>query len=536
VSETVDAYLGAAEVHRRTDYLRDPGGGSDPRLIRSWLARRTEAKPPPFKTYDDCRVVYLPTALRGTRMRTWEALRRLDPRTGHDERGGDPVDVVAIARLLFQAAGVVRVLVGPETSKGRWFRAAGSAHNLSPLELYLVCGDVGGLASGVYHYGSLTHTLSLIRAGDHRGRLARAIARAQVPILYVVVTAVPWRTVWRDGDRGFRNVFLDAGTLLSHLLTSARVAPSTVASLDVAFVDEAVDELLALDGVAESSIVVASIGPPAWAPPPSPRLTRAPVGSLGETHHLAFVTQALREGVMRDARGVRAWRSRAQAFHGERLPTLRRTGRDGSMSVDRAIRARSSTRRFEARAIDGAAARAILPLAVGPVTSDATAAGGTLLEHRTIVHAVDGIAPGVHDLDGRLVTGCASVDQRMSTARLSMGQLLARDAALVAVHATSLPKVFDILGDRGYRAALLEAGSASGRLQLAAAAIGWGATALVCYDDEMRAVLGEGIAPLMLTALGHPAHAARPGGSPRHPSRLRRIPTPGRTPEEAADL
>ncbi len=80
-----------------------------------------------------------------------------------------------------------------------------------------------------------------------------------------------------------------------------------------------------------------------------------------------------------------------------------------------------------------------------------------------------------------------------------------------------------VLGDRGYRAALLEAGVVEGRLHLAAAALRLGATGLTYYDHEVSRFFVTDLAPLLVTAVGVPAYRARPGGTPRHPVRMRAV-------------
>ena len=53
-------------------------------------------------------------------------------------------------------------------------RAAPSAGALYPVEAYVVCGDLAGLAAGVYHFGPVEFALRRLRSGDHRGALSRA--------------------------------------------------------------------------------------------------------------------------------------------------------------------------------------------------------------------------------------------------------------------------------------------------------------------------------------------------------------------------
>jgi len=69
-------------------------------------------------------------------------------------------------------------------------------------------------------------------------------------------------------------------------------------------------------------------------------------------------------------------------------------------------------------------------------------------------------------------------------------------------------------GARGYRAAQLEGGVAAERLQLAAFALGVGATGLTFLDDDVSAFFGTRAAPMLSVAVGVPAYRARPGMRP----------------------
>ena len=76
----------------------------------------------------------------------------------------------------------------------------------------------------------------------------------------------------------------------------------------------------------------------------------------------------------------------------------------------------------------------------------------------------------------------------------------------------SLEAIFDRRGNRGYRAAQLEAGIMGGKLYLAAYALRLGATGLTFYDDEVTAFFSPhaaGKSPMFLMALGVSAQRAR---------------------------
>jgi hypothetical protein len=62
-----------------------------------------------------------------------------------------PLDLAALARLLYLSAGLIRkaqLAVAGEVH----YRAAASAGALFPIEVYIVCEDIAGLDAGVYHF------------------------------------------------------------------------------------------------------------------------------------------------------------------------------------------------------------------------------------------------------------------------------------------------------------------------------------------------------------------------------------------------
>ena len=447
-------------------------------------------------------------------------------------REQEPIDSAALARILFYAAGVVRVLPAVDGGADRWFRPVGSAHNLSPLELYLVAGDVGQLPAGTYHYDPLEHALSLIRPGDFRAQVAASLADRRSYIAYVILTGVPWRTVWRDGLRGFRNLYLDGGAMLANLMAAA--AAVSRASLHVGFVDHEVSQLLGLETESEFPLAIVGLGARGES-----RLSgsaRQPLdlvapGSLGPHTACQPIAAAQTAGNLTNRADLRQWRRVARtAGKAPQMPLPRDVETGARSAFDEVVLLRSSTRRFTEVEIDQRVLNSAVPTVLAPVAWDASRLGHSLLTHSVVVHAIAGLAPGRYSLDRGRLRLEATGDFRTTCLSLSMGQRLAADAAIVIYHQASVQTTVAIMGDRGYRAALLEAGMASARLQLAAFGLGLGATALVCYEDEVRRFLGGMGDPVLITALGVPAHRARAGGTPLRPTQLRRIPAPLREP------
>ena len=448
-----------------------------------------DTKPPPHKTYPGRAATLLPD----------------------DLGGGDDGDLGLVGRLLFLSAGVVRML--PVPGGALWFRAAGSAGNLAPVEVYLLTGDLDGLDAGLYHYEPVDH--ALVRLRD--------VPPDTPPAL--VLTGVPWRTCWKYRERGFRHLWWDAGTMLAHVLAVAADA-GLPARVELAFIDAEVANLVGADRVHELPLAVVGLRGRSELPPPEP----LPAGHVADDpFEFPLVTAAYRAGELAGSAEVAAWleaagelgavdrardRPRAQGSGGAEPPW------DGPLE-DVVLR-RGSTRRFDLGAVAPAAlVTEGLAFSTAPVPVDVVPSGATLLEHLLLVHAVEGVEPGGYRLaDGGLVR-LGVGDVRDVGRYLCLGQRLGGDGALTTFHAAALDRVTAALGDRGYRAALLEAGVAEGRLHLAAFGLGLGATGLTFFDDEVSRFFATSAAPMLVTAVGAPAYRSRPGGRPRQPVRMR---------------
>ena len=484
--------VGALEYHRLTVHRPDREWPADPRLVRSFQPMRWETRPPPHKTYPGRAALPLPDDLA-----TGGAAGRLD--------------LGVVGRLLFLSAGVVRML--PMAGGAMWFRAAGSAGNLAPVELYLLAGDVDGLDAGLYHYQPVDHALVWLRQ----------LPAATPPAL--VLTGVPWRTCWKYRERGFRHLWWDAGTVLAHVLTAATDA-GLDARVEVGFVDAEVAALVGADRVHELPLAVVGLQGRSQLPPPQP----VPAGHLADDpFEFPLVTAAYRAGELARAEEVGAWLEASAELRaidpaGDRPIAPRSRGADPPWdgSLEDVVLRRGSARRFDPRA---AAPAALIgegvPWSAAPVPLDVVSPGGTLLEHLLLVHAVDGVEPGAYRLADAGLAELGAGDLREVARYLCLAQRLGGDGALTAFHVTDLDGVTTALGDRGYRAALLEAGVVEGRLHLAAYGLGLGATGLTFFDDEVSRFFATSAAPMLVTAVGVVPYRSRPGGRPRRPTRMR---------------
>ena len=171
------------------------------------------------------------------------------------------------------------------------------------------------------------------------------------------------------------------------------------------------------------------------------------------------------------------------------------------------IRARGSTREFSGAAIDAAQLSSALYHATRGADADVPP---RLVDLYLAVHAVDGLEAGVYAYHSapHALELIRAGDVRRESAELCLGQALGGMSSATVFFLADLDRVLGALGNRGYRAANLEAGLIGGRLYLAAYAQRFGATGLTFYDDEVVRFFSphsRGKDALFVTALGRSA-------------------------------
>ncbi len=480
----------ALDYHSLTVYSlnRRP---ADPRLVRGYRSMDPARRPLPFKEYA-AGAVPLPDILP------------MDVAAGAALSGraslGWRCDAAALSTLLFRSAGVVRYKTTAALGELA-FRAAGSAGNLQPLEVYVIARGIDGLVDGVYHYEARSHAVTPIGPPPRGGG---------PPAL--VVTGVPWRTAWKYTERGLRHLYWDCGTMLAHTLTVAEVAGIDARVL-LGFVDDEVTALVGADGEQEFPLAVVALGAGEPSLAPAEPATMGLLAADPVTFPLITATQ--RAGNLPSAAAVEAWRMEDEPVLGAPVEAV-----DTTASLDDAFDRRSSTREFRQDAI--VPQRLLewgLAVSARPVPADFLEPGTTALSHRVAVHAVDGVEPGAYVWLGDGLDVVQPGDVRDQARDLCLGQALGGEGAYTVFHCADLDLLY-FLGSRGYRALQLEAGVVEGRLHLAAFALGFGATGLTFYDDEVRRFFATRSTPMLVTAVGRPAYRARRGGRPRRPAQL----------------
>lgn len=436
----------------------------------------------------------------------------------------------AVAKILHFSAGITKRIKYPPPWGEIPFRAAACTGALYHIELYLVAGDLPGLKAGVYHYDPSTSALRRLRSGDHRKYLIEvsgeepSIPHAPVTL---VLTHIPWRNACKYQARAYRHAFWDSGTILSHVLTIAAVE-DTPAKVVVGFVDDGLRMLLGLDQEREHPLALVPMGFSSERPTMTVLKMRALDHEVEPTSDLEIdfpsITEMHQASSLESDEKVKEWREGGLAWFkfepqepGGELVTLKPLpdAAEPQDPVESVILRRGSSRKFTREPISFAQLSTILLKAVKSISTDYHLPGDRSLNQiYMIVNQVEDLAPGAYLLhwENRSLERLHSGDFRGQARHLALDQALGGDASVCVYFLSPLRTALEALGNRGYRAAQLDASITAGRMYLAAYALGLGATGLTFYDDAVTDFFSphaEDKSVMFLIAIGVPAKRDR---------------------------
>jgi SagB-type dehydrogenase family enzyme len=483
-------------------------------------------KPLLFKIYPTLEVLRLPKDFHETGSPALSAIA-----TPNSAAEGNSVpDLETLAQLLFFSAGVTRSKKHPQGET--FFRAAACTGALYEIELYVVCADLPSkdqrpsdppaLPAGVYHFGTAEFGLRQLRSGDFRQTIVDAAggepSLAHAPVI-VVCTGTYWRNAWKYRSRTYRHFGWDNGTILANLLAMS-AASKLPAKVITGFVDSQVNALLSLDTKREVAFSLVSIGHTSSPIPKSPAIEKIelPVVAYSEREVDYPAMRKMHEASSLDsAEEVAAWRGKTPPHPttpAKATATALHPMDDSAApadTIEKVISRRGSTRQFSRDPLTLAQLSTILDRATRGISADfLDSAGSRLNDLYLIVNNVVGLSPGsyVYDWEQKQLELLKSGDFRDKAGYLGLEQQIPADAAVDVFFLADLKKILERYGNRGYRAAQLEAGILGGKMYLAAYAQKLGASGLTFYDDDVVNFFSphaRGKSAIFLVALGRSA-------------------------------
>lgn len=170
----------------------------------------------------------------------------------------EPITLAELSFLLWCSQGVKREVTGEYT-----FRTVPSAGARHAFETYVLVNNVEGVPPGLYRYLAIEHLLAQVSAepgiADNIFHACLYQQFAKKNAVTIIWTAVPYRMTWRYSERGYRYLFLDAGHACQNLYLGAEAVGCGVCAIG-AFDDEAMNQLLGLDGESQFVIYIATVG------------------------------------------------------------------------------------------------------------------------------------------------------------------------------------------------------------------------------------------------------------------------------------
>jgi len=201
------------------------------RYARSLGYMDWSTQPNPFREYRGAKEIKLPLALEYPTI----------PYSLIDEQNPSaPLCIESLSQLLqFSMA-----IAAYKSSDGsRWaVRCNASSGNLHPTETYLILPPLfDNVKSTISHYNPKNHSLEILK--EFESDIWQEYPKGT---LFLGVSSIAWREVWKYGERAFRYVNLDAGHAWQSIVVSAKMLGWKTSRVET-LSDEEMAKILGLD-------------------------------------------------------------------------------------------------------------------------------------------------------------------------------------------------------------------------------------------------------------------------------------------------
>ena len=451
-------------------------------------------KPNPYKIYKTLKDISLPL----DRSTSSSTLKSISGFIGQNESNTIP-DLQSLGRILYFSNGITKMISFAGLGEFE-FRAASCTGALYHIEMYLICGDIPGLEAGVYHFDPKEMKLNQLRKGDFRKVLVNATADdfdvKHAPAI-LVYTDIFTRNSIKYRTREYRHAFWDCGTMIANTLAicnSHRLKTKVV----IGFVDDMVNSLLDLNQEKEVSLAIIPIGKTNTKLSEEPieiKTLNLPTEPLSNYNYDdPEITKLHLASSLTSSEQISSWRSKDSSIQSCKYST-KEIILEPNLSeiyeeppIETIIIKRGSTRKFSRESISFQQLSTIIHYSTRGVCIDFLQKyGDTIIDLYVIVNSVENLKSGTYYFNKKrnsleiLKEGIF----RNEAMHLGLDQDLSGDGSVCIFFMANLEKILDKLGNRGYRAAQIEAGIIGGKFYLAACSQKVGASGLTFYDDEV---------------------------------------------------
>jgi len=405
----------------------------------------------------------------------------------------------SLSRILYFSSGITKTINFAGSGEFE-FRAASCTGALYHIEIYLVCGNVAGLEAGVYHFDPKEMKLNQLRKGDFRGILVNATAddvdvkQASAILIY---TDISTRNSIKYRTREYRHAFWDCGTIIANTLAMCN-SHKLRTKVIMGFVDKTVNLLLDLNQEKEVSLALIPIGNTSVLSPKESseikklNLSTEPLSNynyndpeIAKLHLASSLTLP---------KHVSAWQSQIMSVQSYQSTTndvnldLKLNKVIEEIPIETVILKRGSARKFSRESISFQQLSTIFHYSTNGVCMDFLQKyGDTLVDLYIIVNSVENLESGTYYFNKKR-NSFEIIKKGMfrnEAMHLGLDQDLPSDGSVCVFFMVNLEKILEKFGNRGYRAAQMEASVIGGRFYLAAYSQQVSATGLTFYDDEV---------------------------------------------------
>ncbi len=451
-------------------------------------------RPNPYKIYKDLPSIALPIQKSE---QDFSALKAISANI--KLKGKQIPDLNVLAKILYFSGGITKTINFPGMGDVE-FRAASCTGALYHMEIYVVCQDVSGLEAGVYHFDPKEMKLRQLRKGDYRRVLVSATGNdtnaEQAPVI-LVYTDIFTRNSVKYQTREYRHAFWDCGTIIANTLAISS-AHGLAAKVIVGFVDKQVNLLLDLNSNKEVSLALVPIGftnNVSGKEVPEVELLNVKTEPLSNYNIDDPEIQRMHQASsLNSVVKVKDWQGNTPKITtllhvGNAIP-LQPSPENGMPqdSLESVIIRRGSTRQFSLESISLQQFSTIIYYSTRGVPTDFLKPyGNSLIDLYIIINSVNDLGSGsyFYNREKNVLELLREGKFRHVAGNLGLDQALPADGSASLFLMSDLNKVLKRFGNRGYRAAQLEASITGGKLYLGSYAHSLGATGLTFYDDQV---------------------------------------------------
>lgn len=180
-----------------------------------------------------------------------------------------PITLEELSFLLWATQGVQKIIPAYKNTGHITLRPVPSAGGRHAFETYLAVNNVEGLEKGIYIYLPLEHKLAFSHSVDNlEAKLAYAYGGenyqeeakwfGRAPVIFLW-SCIPYRGEWRYHCEAHRLMLIDVGHVCQNLYLACEAIGCGACAIG-AYVQEAFDDLLRIDGQNEFVIYISAVG------------------------------------------------------------------------------------------------------------------------------------------------------------------------------------------------------------------------------------------------------------------------------------